>query len=57
MNSTHRRICSSSSFILSAFCIFFGFGFLMTTAGVVVSGRLNQSVKSDLSPKSFSNSS
>ena len=55
--NTHFRICSSNSFIFSAFCTFFGFGFLTMTAGAGASSRANQFVSSDLFEKSWSSSS
>lgn len=50
--NTHFRICSSNSFIFSAFCTFFGFGFLTMTAGAGASSRANQFVSSGLFEKS-----
>lgn len=55
--NTHFRICSSNSFIFSAFCTFFGFGFLTITAGAGASSRASQFVNSDLLEKSSSSSS
>lgn len=54
---TYFCICSSSSLILSAFCTFFGCGFLTTIAGGAVSSRANQLESSEFVEKSLSNSS